>query len=297
MSSDAERLLKILSLIQTAEGQFEGLNVPARLKRVFGGQILAQALSAALNTVSPQRRVHSMHAYVIRPGKTALPILFDVETLRDGGSFSTRRVVASQNDEPIFITSLSFQGPEPGPDFQVDRAPVVAPDTLEDDFDRWNTLVSSAAGAVAGSLLNAVGHNNFHPIECRPVAPVDWVATVPQSAQTGVWLRLRGRLGDSFIVHQLVLTYMSDLYLYGTALRPHGLSLFTPGMQPASLDHSIWFHDQFRADEWLYYELQSAWSGNARGLNFGKFYTQDGRLVASTAQEGLMRVGSQTRPC
>lgn len=266
--------------------------MPARLKQVFGGQMLAQALSAALNTVSPQRKVHSMHAYFIRLGKTDQPIAFDVEIVRDGGSFSTRRVVASQNDEPIFITSLSFQGEELGPGFQVDLAPVVNPESLEDDCDRWNTLVASGSEAVAGALMNSVGDISFQPIECRPVAPVDWFAPRPQSAQTGVWLRVRGRLGDSASLHQLMLTYMSDLYLYGTALRPHGMSVFTPGMQPASLDHSIWFHDQFRADEWLYYDLQTTWTGKARGLNFGKFYTQDGRLVASTAQEGLMRVRS-----
>lgn len=282
MSDDLQKLVGIINLRQIDEGTFAGDNVPVLLNQIFGGQILAQALSAALYTVPQERIVHSSHGYFIRLGKPELPVVFRVENIRDGGSFNTRRVVASQNDKPIFITSLSFQAKEVGHNFQVSMPETLLPDALIDESERWN-----GHDVVQANPSKKI---TFQPLDIRHTAPVDWFAPEPQAPRTGVWLRTRGRLPDRLTVHQSMLAYFSDLHLYGASLRPHALSVHSPGMQPASLDHSIWFHDRFRADEWLYYHLESSWTGNARGLNHGKFFTQDGRLVASTAQEGLMRV-------
>ena len=282
MSDDLQTLIEIINLRKIDESTFAGDSVPVLLNQIFGGQILAQALSAALNTVPEDRIVHSSHGYFIRLDKPELPVIFRVENIRDGGSFNTRRVVASQNDSSIFITSLSFQAKEEGHNFQVSMPETLPPTALVDESERWNhhRVV----------IANPDKKITFQPLDIRHTSPVDWFAPESQSPQTGVWLRTRGPLPDRPAIHQSMLAYFSDLYLYGASLRPHGLSVFSPGMQPASLDHSIWFHGSFRADEWLYYHLESSWTGNARGLNYGKFFTQDGRLVASTAQEGLMRL-------
>jgi acyl-CoA thioesterase-2 len=282
MSADLQKLVEILGLARIGDNTFEGASVPARLNQIFGGQILAQALSAALTTVPAERRVHSSHAYFMRLGNPGKSVTFEVETVRDGGTFSTRRVLASQDGSPIFVTSLSFQVIEEGHNFQVGMPQAIAPEELIDDIERWNRVLQHTR-----SNLKPV---TFRPIEIRHTSPIDWFNPARQSPVTGVWLRANGRLPEDPRTHQSVLAYLSDFYLYGTSLRPHGLSLYSPNIQPASLDHSMWFHGEFRADEWLYYHLESTWTGNARGLSFGKFYTRDGRLVASTAQEGLMRV-------
>ncbi len=282
MSDDLKKLLQIMSLREVDAETFTGDNVPVVLKQIFGGQILGQALSAALRTVPQERIVHSSHAYFIRRGKPELPITFKVENVRDGGSFNTRRVVAYQQERPIFVTSLSFHSREDGHRFQVPMPATVQPDTLCDESERWNQHPVVMA--------NPDKKITFQPLDIRHTAPVNWFAPETQSPQTGVWLRTRGRLPDRPAIHQSILAYFSDILLYGASLRPHALSIHSPGIQAASLDHSLWFHGSFRADEWLYYQLESTWTGNARGLNFGKFFTQDGRLVASTAQEGLMRV-------
>ncbi|MES9971786.1 MAG: acyl-CoA thioesterase II [Candidatus Thiodiazotropha sp.] len=282
MSDDLQKLLAIIKLREVDEVTFIGDNVPVFFNQVFGGQILAQALSAALRTVPQDRIVHSSHAYFIRRGNPQQPITFTVENVRDGGSFNTRRVVASQQDQSIFITSFSFQTRESGHRFQVPMPATLEPDTLGDESERWNQHPLVVAKPEM--------RTHFQPLDIRHTAPVDWFEPEVQSPQTGVWMRTRGRLPDQAAVHQSMLAYFSDFFLYGTSLRPHALSIHMPSMQSASLDHSIWFHDDFRADEWLYYDLESSWTGNARGLNFGKFFTRDGRLVASTAQEGLMRV-------
>lgn len=282
MSDDLDKLVAVFNLQKYDENTFIGSNVPARLNQIFGGQILAQALSAALYTVPHERIAHSLHSYFIRLGKPDTPLLFRVENIRDGGSFNTRRVVAHQNEQPIFISALSFQTKEEGHNFQATMPSVIQPEALVDDLERLTEMLKQHP--------ERFKQIDFLPVECRHVSPIDWLAPKRQSSETGVWLRAKGKLPDSPHIHQAMLAYLSDLYLYGASLRPHALSIYMQGMQPASLDHTIWFHAEFRADEWLYYQLESSWTGNARGLNFGKFFTRDGRLVASTAQEGLMRI-------
>ncbi|MGB0449454.1 MAG: acyl-CoA thioesterase [Porticoccaceae bacterium] len=287
MTDALAQLLDTLDLERIDTNIYRGQTPPTRNKRVFGGQVFAQAMRAAQDTVPGERMVHSQHAYFLRPGDPSLPILFEVDGIRDGKSFTTRRVVASQRGSAIFNTELSFQVPEQGFCHQATMPQCAPPEELSDDSLRWAKLLE-AMGRKAEDSIN-------RPIEMRSVNPVDLVNPSAREAEQLIWVKAAGVIADTDnrqdkALHQAILAFASDYNLMGTALLPHGASLATSGLQPASLDHCIWFHDKFRADEWLLYAMDSPRSSHARGLSRGSFFTRDGRLVASTIQEGLMRL-------
>ena len=277
-------LLDLLDLEPIETRIFRGRNRPLASPRVFGGQVLAQALVAAGRTVEADRACHSLHAYFILPGDVEAPIVYEVETLRDGGSFTTRRVTAVQHGRPIFNASLSFHHAEAGLEHQAAPAPdVPGPEGLTSERD----LAAGLGDRIPEPLRTVLTRDR--PIDFRPIDPADPFRPNARPARAATWLRAEGSLPDDPLVHQAVLAYASDWGLLGTALLPHGRSVFDGTIQAASLDHAIWFLRPFRADEWLLYAQDSPSSGGARGFTRGLIYAQDGRLVASTAQEGLMR--------
>jgi acyl-CoA thioesterase-2 len=286
MSDDAlGRLLALLDLEKIEENVFRGLSPPERAQRVFGGQVLAQALVAAMRTVPPERACHSFHAYFLRPGDPKVPILYEVDRSRDGASFSARRVVAIQHGAQIFILAASFQKAEDGFEHQAQVPVVPDPESLEDDQQillRDSTLSPAMRAWVAQE----------RPFETRAVlgrGPFDGAGDRPaRAAIDHIWLRTRGPLPDDPNLHRVLLAFVSDMSLLDTALLPHGKSIFS-NVQVASLDHAMWFHRPFRADEWLLYVQDSPSASGARGFNRGAIYTRQGALVASVTQEGLIR--------
>lgn len=281
MASDLDILLDFLEVQQIEDNVFVG-NSPERPRRVFGGQVLAQALNAATKTAETDRFAHSMHAYFLRPGNPAKEIRYEVDLTRGGRSFSTRNVVALQDDVPIFSTLISFHIEEPGLSHQFEMPRVPPPEELETDFARWSKLAKQHPDKFDPPLLN--------PIERRPVEPRDFLNPRPREPRQQIWFRALGNIGDDMHRHQTILAFMSDFGLLGTTLQPHPYTGMNNEIQSASLDHGLWFHQPFRADEYLLYCLDSPVSGGGRGFSRGSFYTQDGRLVASTAQECLIRV-------
>ena len=282
-------LLDLLDLEPIEVHIFRGRNRPIGSPRVFGGQVLAQALVAAGRTVADDRFAHSLHAYFILPGDVAAPILYTVDTLRDGGSFATRRVTAIQHGRPIFNASVSFARDEPGLDHQLETLPDVPP---PDDVTPERDLALAIAEHIPEPLRTALTRER--PIDFRSVDPVNPFAPDVRPPQSQTWLRAAGALPDvsaagGRLVHQAVFAYASDWGLLGTALLPHARSVFDRTIQAASLDHAIWFHRPFRADEWLLYALDAPSASGARGFTRGSVFSADGRLVASTAQEGLIR--------
>lgn len=279
-AEDFQSLLKVLHLEQQEPLLFRGHNMPTAWGRVYGGQVLAQALFAAHQTVSEDFNVHSQHAYFIRPGQVDIDIDFSVEVVRDGRGFCTRRVTALQNGKAILISSLSFQRPENGLEQQTDFVPDAKVDGLQTEHERQIEYCEAKGLDPNERTLE---------IEYRSTNPFDHLNPSPMPARVGVWMRASGKVIDP-IINQALLAYMSDSYLLDTSLLPHGLSYYNPKLQSASLDHSLWFYDQIDASQWHYYELDSPKTGSARGLNFGKIYRQDGTLVAAAAQECLMRI-------
>lgn len=285
MSTVLDELVKLLALERIEENLFRGQSQDLGWGTVFGGQVLGQALSAAVQTVPAERHVHSLHAYFLRPGDVAHPIVYDVDRIRDGGSFTTRRVVAIQHGKPIFNLAASFQKVEPGLEHQDQMPEAPPPESVPTEQER--------AAAYAAKLPQFVRDRaaQEHPFEIRPIGPVDDPFTpAPRPAQRMNWMRATGRLRDEPALHHYLLAYASDHAFLGTALLPHGITWLTPGMQAASLDHVMWFHQPFRVDEWLLNVIDSPAAHGARGLVRSRIFTQDGRLVASTAQEGLIRV-------
>lgn len=247
--------------------------------RIYGGLVLSQSLSAAQRTVAEPMTLHSMHAYFMRPGDTRRPVIYDVESIRDGRSFVTRRVVARQHGEAIFSCQLSYQKPESGFEHQAPMPGVPAPEQLITDEERWQHLPPGMA------------HERRWPIEYRQVDPQDWANPVIMAPNAAVWLRAADRLPDPLALHQTLFAYASDMHILGTALRPHGVGpLATEGLQVATIDHSIWYHRPFRVDEWLLYALYTPSGSNGRGYSQGRVYKRDGTLVASVSQEGLIRL-------
>ncbi|HVZ31528.1 MAG TPA: acyl-CoA thioesterase II, partial [Polyangiaceae bacterium] len=245
---------------------------------VFGGQVLGQALSAAVQTVPVERHVHSLHAYFLRKGDVSRPIVYEVDRIRDGSSFTTRRVVAVQAGRPIFNLAASFQKQELGFEHAELMPDAPAPESVEPDVDE-----------LAGSGTAIVRANR--PFELRTIdRQDDLLSPTPLPPRRRVWMRARGKLPDSPPLHAYLLAYASDYSFLTTALLPHGATWHKPGMQSASLDHVMWFHQPMRVDEWLLYVMDSPAAGGARGLVRGSIYTRDGRLVANTAQQGLLRV-------
>jgi acyl-CoA thioesterase-2 len=281
VASDIEKLLKLLEVKQLDKYLFSGLS-SRRPSRVFGGQVLAQALNAAIRTVDTSRLAHSMHAYFLRPGNPSKQIIYHVDPIRDGKSFTTRNVIAKQDGIAIFSSSISFHAEEPGLAHQFDMVQVPPPEELESDFDRWTRLAKENPEKIDMPVL--------HPIERKAVQPRDHLNPQPQEPQQQIWFRALGDLGDDLCRHQTILAFMSDFGLLGTALLPHPYTGMDKNIQSASLDHALWFHQPFRADEHLLYCLDSPISCGGRGFSRGSFYTRDGILVASTAQESLLRV-------
>jgi len=274
-----EYLLSSLSLEPAGENRFSGQNTHPDGPRLYGGQVLAQAIRAAQLTVAEERQVHSQHAYFLRPGDGKLPVTLDVEPARDGGSFSSRRVVASQEGRIIMVSSMSFHTRESGDDYQPDMPDVAGPEGLptqrelniEADFF-WEEF----------QIVDGLDW------DVRFVDPVDWQNPIPRDGVLHLWVKTTGAIDDARGMHESLLAYASDFALVDVTLMPHGRS-FHQGTQTASLDHAMWFHAPFRVDEWLLYELDCQRVGNARGLARGRFYTREGTLVATCMQECLQR--------
>lgn len=295
MSEALQQLLDVLSLEKIDTNIYRGITAKTKNKRVFGGQVFAQAMRAAQDTVDQDRMVHSQHAYFLRPGDPSVPILYEVDAIRDGGSFTTRRVVGSQRGKAIFNTEMSFQVMESGLSHQADMPDCAGPENLEEDSIRWAKLAESLNKE---DQARTTAHRPaLRPIQMRSVVPLDYQNPVPRPAEQLIWVRAAGSLSEMGVaedpaLHRAILAYASDFSLMGTSILPHGISIMDPKLQPASLDHCIWFHDEFKADEWLLYAMDSPRSSNGRGLSRGSFYSRDGRLVASTIQEGLIRLHS-----
>ncbi|HYI01742.1 acyl-CoA thioesterase II [Hyalangium sp.] len=283
MSRVLEDLLALLELEPIEENLFRGRSQDLGFRRLFGGQVLGQALSAASKTVVSDRHVHSLHSYFLRTGDVSLPVVYTVDRVRDGGSFTTRRVVAVQKGQPIFTMMASFQGEEPGVSHQAPMPQVPGPEGLPTDIDLLRRHADRMPERVREKFLGD------KPIEMRPVAPRDLFAPSPIEPTKYVWFRANGELPEDPQVHRYVLAYASDFNLISTGLLPHGLSVMQPDLQIASLDHALWFHGSLRMNDWLLYAMESPWAGNARALAHGRIFTRDGRLVASVSQEGLVR--------
>ena len=283
-NSALDQLLAILDLEKLEENLFRGTSPSAGWQRVYGGQVLGQSLVAAVRTVPDDRLAHSAHAYFLIGGDPKVPIVYDVERMRDGGSFSTRRVKAIQHGRPIFALTASFQKSEPGLDH---GTPMPADVPMPEDLPSEKELLAKLLPHLPENMRNY--WERERPIEIRLVDPSRYFDRKPRAPLQMVWMRASGRLPDTPTFHQCVLAYASDFTLLDTALIPHGRMAFDADMQLASLDHAMWFHRPFRADEWLLYVQDSPSTFGARGLTRGSVFTRDGTLVATVAQEGLVR--------
>ncbi len=283
MSHVLDDLVSLLSLEPIEENLFRGHSQDLGFRQLFGGQVLGQALSAACQTVEDSRHVHSLHGYFLRPGDAALPVVYMVDRVRDGGSFSTRRVTAVQKGNTIFTASLSFQYDEEGYAHQRQMPNVVGPENLPTELELLRLGENRIPSPMREKLLCA------KPIEMRPVTEGDPFNPKPGDPVKYVWFRADGALADNPALHKYVMAYASDFNLLTTALLPHGKSVWHKDMQLASLDHALWFHGNLIADDWLLYALDSPWAGNSRGFSRGSVYNRAGQLVASSAQEGLIR--------
>jgi acyl-CoA thioesterase II len=282
MSTVLTDLLQLLDLERLEINLFRGVSRDIGSPQVFGGQVLGQALMAASRTVEPDRAVHSLHSYFLRRGDFNAPIVYEVDRSRDGASFTNRRVVAIQHGQQIFHLSASFHRPEDGPDHQVPAPAVIPPEDLPD-----------LTATVRRRLQDLPDQQRRfweldRPFQFRSVEAID--DGRPRPGVRHVWFRLAGQCTDDPVLHRCLLAYVSDFHLLETATLPHGLSFHTGDVLLASLDHAMWFHRPFRIDDWLLYALISPSSSGARGMAFGRIFDRTGRLVASTAQEGLMRV-------
>ena len=291
MPSPACELIELLSLERLEDNLFRGQSRDIGTKYVFGGQVLGQALSAAQNTLDnldETRDAHSLHAYFLKAGDIEHPIVYQVDRTRDGGSFSVRRVTAIQHGQPIFFLAASFQKHEDGGEHQLSMPEVPRPDDIE-PTPPLPPEVFAKLPAKVQRWLSRMG-----PFEFRHVYPRDELNPPKRPPFQQVWFRLSERVGDAPELHRALLAYASDFHLLGTATFPHGISYYQPDVQMASLDHALWFHRPFRADEWLLYSIDSPSAQGGRGLARGLVYDGNGRLVASSAQEGLIRVAARS---
>jgi acyl-CoA thioesterase-2 len=278
-----ERLLAILDLEPLEDNLFRGRSPQQSWQRVFGGQTLGQALVAAVRTVPPERVAHSLHAYFLQPGDLTRPIIYGVERVRDGGSFTTRRVTATQHGRAMFVMSVSFHKHEEGLEHQSTMPDVPAPEELPSEHDLKAQMIAELPEVMRKYW------EQERPIELRPLDVSRYFSREKRPAEQMIWMRASGTLPDSFPLHQCVLAYASDFSLLDTALIAHGKLMFDKDIQLASLDHALWFHRPFRADDWLLYVQDSPSSHGARGFCRGSIFTRAGVLVASVAQEGLTR--------
>jgi len=282
-------LLKLLELERIEDNIFRGESRDIGSAQVFGGQVVGQALSAAHQTVE-SRRAHSLHAYFLRRGDVKSPIVYEVDRARDGGSFSVRRVVAIQHGRPIFNLAASFQKPEVGLEHQAAMPDVQGPEGLQD--------LTAVAPEILARIPDKMRRylTDKRPFEFRPVRPMNFTEPEKLAPQKHVWIKAVDKLPADHNLHRILLAYVSDYELLGTSTLPHGLIFARGNVQMASLDHALWFHRQARVDEWLLYSFDSPNAAGARGFARGQFFTADGELVASTAQEGLVRVLSDADP-
>lgn len=283
MSQALQNLLNLLDLEMLEEGLFRGQSEDLGLRQVFGGQVIGQALYAAKQTVPQNRVIHSFHSYFLRPGDCQKTIIYDVENLRDGQSFSARRVKAVQNGQAIFYMTASFQGHESGFDHQKIMPAVPGPDALPSEADIVRQLAQFVPEKSREKFLAE------RPFEVRPVQfhnPLQGHVSEPVRYS---WLRANGILPQNKRIHQYLLGYVSDYNLLPVALQPHGKGFLEKGMQVATIDHSMWFHRPFDLNDWLLYSVESTSASGARGFVRGEFYSQQGILVASTVQEGVIR--------
>lgn len=277
-----QQLIDVLQLTQLDEMRYQGCSEDLGYQNVFGGQVCGQAIMAAYQTVN-DRQAHSMHGYFLRPGDHSLPIQYQVQILRDGGSFSARRVIASQHDKEIFTLTASFQTAQQGFNHQFEMPETTDPELLLSELEmrrRFKHLIPD-------KLRDQFTRDR--PIEIRPVDPVNYSKPEIRSPYKQNWFRAVAELPDDTALHQSILAYASDFGLLGTSMLPHGVSFAQKGMQVASIDHAIWFHRPFRVDDWLLYDMDSPSASHGRGYNRGNIYNQNGELVASTCQEALIR--------
>ena len=283
MQEVARKLLELMDIEQLEVDLFRGLGSGGETAtRIFGGQVIGQSLMAAYRTV-PDRLCHSLHAYFIRPGDPSIPVIYQVDRARDGGSFTTRRVVAIQHGKQIFNMSASFHVEEEGWSYQHEMPQVGPPEDWPD--------MAELRGAVAERIPEKHREEFLRdrPIELREVAPRDLFAPEVAGDRNQLWFRMPDCAGQSPQMQHCLLAYASDMNLLGSSLRPHGLTWLQGKVMTASLDHAMWFHAPIEFSEWHLYDLDAPWTGGARGFNRGSIYRADGALVASTAQEGLMR--------
>ena len=281
--SAVDDLLAILDLEQLEMNLFRGRSPQSRWQRVFGGQVIGQALVAASRTVEAERRPHSLHAYFLLGGDPKVPIIYEVDRIRDGKSFTTRRVVAIQHGHAIFSMSASFHVEETGFSHQARMPEVAPPEKLPGGPE-----LSAAALASMPEVIRRFFEQE-RPVELRPVEFERYLGKPSVDSRFHIWIRTTGPLPDDAAIHQCVLAYASDMMLLDTSLVPHGRTVFDKRIMGASLDHALWFHRPFRADEWLLYAQDAPSASGARGFNRGAIYKRDGTLVASVTQEGLMR--------
>ncbi len=285
MHPELKDLLDLLDLEQIEVNMFRGVSPAEGWQRVYGGQVIGQALVAAGRTVEDDARIaHSLHGYFLRPGDTTIPILYSVDRIRDGKSFTTRRVVAIQRGKAIFSMSASFQAIEDGLHHQVDMPGVTQPE----DCPSQKELRERYKDDIPAEF----NFERSSPIEMRFVEPINDFNPEPAEPFQHVWIRAVDTMPTDIRLNQCLLAYASDMTLLDTSYRPHAIGWSDENFQVASLDHSMWFHQPFVTDDWLLYQQDSPFSGGARGFNRGSFYTRDGTLIASAAQEGLIRLHS-----
>lgn len=283
MSQVLDDLLALLKLEVIEQGWYRGQSQDLGFRALFGGQVMGQALSAAQETVAADRFVHSLHSYFLRPGDAKKPVLYEVENIRDGASFSTRRVKAIQNGKAIFYMTASFQLSETGFDHQDVMPQVPGPEGLASYGDFIHQHQLAIPEPIRGLFLAE------KPIEIRPVNPYNWLKPEKADSSSPVWIKTSGPMPDDLRIHTYMLAYASDFHFLPTALFPHGVSHWQPNFQIATIDHAMWFHRPFRFDDWLLYDMQSPSASNGRGLVKGQIFNRQGELVASTMQEGVIR--------
>ncbi len=288
VSERIEELLELLELEEIDLNIYRAHNESDRRRRLFGGQVAAQALTAAGRTVEDGRLAHSLHAYFLRPGDPAVPVLYNVDRIRDGRSFTTRRVVAIQRGRAIFNMSVSFHRDEPGYEHQVPMPDAPDPESLP----TWQQRVEQMWDRIPEDARAWVPH--ARPIDMRHVVVPTYLGGEPSAGPNLAWMRIERKLADDPFLHQCLLTYASDISLLDNIVRPHGRSGGLGPLMMASLDHAMWFHQRLRMDDWLLYAQESPVATGARGFARGAIYSRDGRLVASVAQEGLMRPVGQS---
>ncbi|MDQ0456672.1 acyl-CoA thioesterase II [Rhizobium paknamense] len=278
-----DQLIATLDLEVLEVNLFRGTSPQVGWQRVFGGQVIAQALVAAQRTVEGERYVHSLHAYFMRPGDPAVPIVYQVERIRDGASFATRRVLAIQHGKAIFSMSASFQDEEEGFDHQVEMPKVAAPEDLMGEKEFRELFLGQAPESVRKYW------GRERPVEFRPTSLVHYLSREKLKPEANIWVRMTGAVPDDRRIQAAMLAYLSDMTLLDTSLYAHGMSIFDQTLQVASLDHAMWFHRPCRMDDWMLYTQDSPSASGARGMTRGSIYSRSGELIASVAQEGLIR--------